>query len=137
MPEEDDLRFLRKRNVLVIEDSKLIRRMLVNQLKTWNMVVEEAENGKDALVKLEDLELDKLSLIITDILMPELDGAGFVSMAKERYGDKLPPVLVCTTDTDRETVQGFAALGVKGYLIKPFRTDQLIDKLRKVFTVQA
>ncbi|MHC4884577.1 MAG: response regulator [Planctomycetota bacterium] len=117
---------------LIVEDSKIIRRMLTMQIGTLGFEVLEAIHGQQALERLERIELERCKVIFLDIMMPEMDGLAFLQTARKTYGENLPPVIICTTKNDPKTVKAFAAAGAKGYILKPFKTEILQQKLRKL-----
>ncbi len=121
-----------ERRVLVVEDSKPLRRMLVKIMETQKFTVEEAENGKVALATLKLRGPDFFNLLVVDLMMPVMDGAHFISEARSAFGDKMPPVLICSSRSDRETITLVMKLGVSGYVLKPFKTETVINKVQEV-----
>ncbi len=125
------------RKVLVVEDSKPLRRMLVKILETQGFVATEAEHGKNALAVIKEQGPEAFDLLLVDLMMPVMDGAQFMSEARTTFGDKLPPVLVCSSRSDREAIQLVMKLGVSGYVLKPFKTETVIAKVKEIFAEEA
>jgi two-component system chemotaxis response regulator CheY len=90
--------------------------------------VEEAINGQDALNKLESLRSGgtSVSLIISDVNMPVMDGITFVREVKKNGSFKFIPVLILTTESQDSKKEEGKAAGAAGWLVKPFNNDQLV-----------
>ncbi|MCP4218882.1 MAG: response regulator [bacterium] len=112
--------------VLVVEDSKMSRRMIVNALKNYNYTnVVEAENGEDGLDKLAGA-----NLIITDWNMPIMEGLEFVKKVRAR-STNIPMLMISTNNADREIEEALEN-GVDDYIVKPFFPEDLKAKLDAV-----
>lgn len=119
--------------ILVVDDSRTVRRIIreeLNQIQQHLGEVEvlEAENGKKALELLIGGR-EKVDMIISDWNMPELDGLTFVRALRENPSTKDVPILMITVNRTKEDVMAAAREGVNGYLIKPFKEDQLLRKV--------
>lgn len=118
--------------VLVIDDEALTRRLLQHCLTRAGYEVVEAENGIDALKKLESTHPD---LIISDVLMPGMNGFDTVQTIREIPEFLFTPVIFLSSraDTDAE-LKGLES-GAQKYLFKPFGVPELlasIEELRPV-----
>jgi two-component system chemotaxis response regulator CheY len=80
-------------------------------------------DGKDALTKLDG---SKIHLIISDVNMPNMDGLTFVKAAKQLPAYKFTPIIMLTTESQKEKVQEGKAAGVKAWIVKPFQPPQLL-----------
>ncbi len=118
--------------IMVIEDSAPLRRMLVKILERIGAVCVEAGDGKEALELLRQQGPQSLALILADLMMPVMDGATFITMAKKEFDLSLPPILICSSRSDREAIQTVMRLGVTGYILKPFKANTVIDKMREM-----
>ena len=96
-------------------------------------LVTEAENGKDALEKLQGMKDsgELPALILTDVNMPEMDGITFISKVKEGPF-RFVPILVLTTEGERATIERGRAAGASGWLLKPFQPQQLLWAVKKL-----
>ncbi|MDI6716346.1 MAG: response regulator [Actinomycetota bacterium] len=120
-------------NILIVDDSATLRASVKFSLSGAGYGVEEAVNGKDALQKLQSLQSsgNQVSLIITDINMPEMDGITFVREVKKIASLRFIPILILTTESqDSKKMEGKEA-GAAGWLVKPFNSDQLIGVVKK------
>ena len=107
--------------ILVVEDNKNLRKLMVTYLKRNNYEVLEAEDGEIAL---DVIDKNHIDLIISDIMMPKLDG---YELTKElRQANYMVPILIVTAkDTIDDKRQGFL-LGVDDYMVKPIDMDEMI-----------
>jgi len=122
-----------EKHILLVDDSPTMRSSVSFCLRNAGYGVTEATDGKDALQKLQFIK-DKdqsLSLIITDINMPEMDGITFISKVKETEL-KFLPILVLTTEAGESMIEKGRAAGVSGWLLKPFQPEQLLWAVKKV-----
>ena len=96
------------RLILVVDDSPTMRGMVSHALNEAGFTTKEAENGKDALIKLTMMEEGgaKPDVIVTDINMPEMDGIELVKEIRKLSAFKHVPVLVLTTDNTDEKERG-------------------------------
>ncbi len=116
--------------ILVVDDSATIRRIIKNTLERIGYTdVVEAENGIDALTKLKEGDI---SLVLTDWNMPEMDGITLVKSirASDKFGTV--PVIMVTTEAEKNEVIEALQLGVNDYIVKPFTPDILKEKIEKV-----
>ena len=115
--------------ILIIDDSTFQRRILLSLLKEMGHSVLEASNGREGL----DTALrEKPDLIITDLLMPELDGFSFLREAKK--AGLATPVLIVTSDIQTATRDRCLALGASGVLNKPVKKDSLSKMVNLMLT---
>jgi two-component system chemotaxis response regulator CheY len=114
--------------LLIVDDSASMRQMVSFTLKDAGYDVIAASNGKDALTKLEGV---KISMVITDLNMPEMDGIELIKQLRNRSGFKFVPIVMLTTESqDAKKLAGKQA-GASGWIVKPFKPAQLIDTIRK------
>ena len=116
------------RRVLVIDDSNTIRRSAEIFLKQGGHEVLLAEDGCDALAKVNDVQPD---LIFCDILMPRLDGYQTCAIIKrnEKYSS-IPVVMLSSKDGVFDKARG-RMVGSQDYLTKPFTKDQLLQAVQQ------
>jgi CheY-like chemotaxis protein len=116
--------------VLVVEDDPATRDLVVRQMRKEGLIVEAAENGREALERLDGRAVD---LILLDLMMPEMDGFEFVERLHERDGGDRIPVVVITakdiTPEDRRRLNGY----VERILEKrAYSRDELFAMVRDV-----
>jgi two-component system, chemotaxis family, chemotaxis protein CheY len=118
--------------IMVVDDSATIRASVTIVLKEFGYPVTEAENGADALKKMQDIKTEgrDIGLYITDVNMPVMDGITFVR--ELRKTDKFTPILMLTTESGKSMIQEGRDAGASGWIIKPFKTEQFIAAVRKL-----
>ena len=112
-----------KTRVLVIEDEKDIRNIIVTYLKFSNYEVIEAEDGIDGLDKARLLLPD---LIISDISMPNMDGFTVLEELMEHQNTAQIPFIFLSALSDRNSIRKGMSLGADDYLSKPFTKIELL-----------
>jgi two-component system chemotaxis response regulator CheY len=120
-------------SILVVDDSPTLRASLQFALGSAGYKVIEAKDGKDALTTLLNLEGEgkSLSMIITDINMPEMDGINFIKEVK-KTAFKFTPIIVLTTESQQAKKMEGKIAGATGWLVKPFGSDQLIEVVQRI-----
>jgi len=120
------------RVILVVDDSPTMRGMVSHALNEAGFETKEAENGKDALIKLTMMENGQPDVIVTDVNMPEMDGIELVREIRKIPAFKYVPVLVLTTDDTEEKKEIGRAAGATGWLVKPFDSELILKVIQKV-----
>ena len=116
---------------LIVDDFTSMRRIIRNILKEIGyMYVDEADNGLGALNKLQTTDFD---FIICDWNMPEMDGLSLLSAVRAKDNTKHIPVLVVTAEAKKENIIAAAQAGANGYVVKPFTSLTLADKISNIF----
>jgi len=116
---------------MIIDDSPTIRMSVELALKQLGIMIKQAENGQDALNKISAVKSggDEVVLCISDINMPVMTGLEFI--AEFRKTDKFTPVVVLTTEVEKETIQKGKDVGASGWIIKPFQAEDLINVVKR------
>lgn len=119
--------------VFIIDDSRTVRASVEYTLKKAGYAVESAKNGREGLEVLRELAKKKGTpkMIITDINMPEMDGIEFIKNVKKEPRFKFIPILVLTTESEESMKMKGKQAGAAGWLVKPFKPEQLISVVRK------
>lgn len=118
--------------IILVDDHRMIREGMKAYLsdKTSYTIIGEAENGQECLDLLENLDVDKVDLILTDLSMPVMDGLELVSNLKKDYPEI--KVLALTMMSESEHVKGMISAGVEGYLLKNCGGKELIFAIKEV-----
>jgi len=115
--------------ILTVDDSSTMRQMITFTLKGAGFDVLEAADGVEGL---ETAQGQKLSLIITDVNMPRMDGITLVQRLRALPQFKFTPILVLTTESDAAMKQKGKEAGATGWIVKPFSPEKLLDVVNKV-----
>ena len=121
-------RFANKK-ILVADDSQTMRMFILFHLIKMlpGVQIMEAENGVAAVEKLMRQDVD---LILTDMNMPELDGAGVIRAVRQGL-KKLTPIIVITTKGEKQDRERGLALGANGYITKPLNISEFRETVLK------
>jgi two-component system chemotaxis response regulator CheY len=117
------------RQVLVVDDSVVIRQVVRADLSQRGYAVDEAAGGRSALEKARQVHYD---LIVTDQNMPGMDGLALVKTLRELPGYEETPVLVLTTETSTEMKSAFRSAGATGWMSKPYSPERMTPALAKM-----
>jgi two-component system chemotaxis response regulator CheY len=115
--------------ILTADDSASMRQMVTFTLKGAGYEVLEAVDGKDGLEKSKKTDVD---MVITDLNMPNMDGIQMIREIRALPKYKFIPIILLTTESqDEKKMQGKAA-GATGWIVKPFKPEQLLAVIKKV-----
>lgn len=117
--------------IMVIDDSPTIRVSVELALKQLGLMIKQAENGQDALDKINEIKSsgDEIVLCLSDINMPVLNGIEFIK--EFRKVDKFTPVVVLTTEAEKDIIQKGKEAGASGWIIKPFQAEDLLNVVKR------
>lgn len=116
-------------NILAVDDSESIRKMVVLTLEDEDHDITTAEDGAIALAKAQQKQYD---VIITDINMPNMGGFELIEKLRALPAYQLTPILCLTTESSDEHKQKGKAVGATGWIVKPFTPEKLIAMIERV-----
>lgn len=120
---------------LVVDDSPTVRLLISAALRRIpGVTCLEARDGAEGIRRLTERRFD---LVLTDINMPVLGGLALVSYLRSHSETHAVPVLVVTTEGAKEDQERLLAAGANGYLTKPIKAQQLIDRVRELLSIPA
>jgi len=118
-------------NVLVVDDAATMRRIVRSLLRELGIKnVREAEDGEMAF---EDLKRQKADLVVSDWAMPKMTGIELLRAIRQDTALKDTPVLMVTAESKKENIMEAVQAGVNNYIVKPFNSKTLEEKLNKIF----
>ena len=123
---------IKRPEVLVVEDNADMREFIKSVLIS-NYRVHTAENGKAAL---DLLESKNISMIISDVMMPEMDGIEFCRHVRDNLNSSHIPVILLTAKTDIESQIHGLKTGASDYITKPFNSEILIEKISNLILMR-
>ncbi len=116
--------------ILLVEDDAISLRILETVLQRAGYRTVSVGTAREAIERLKAEE--RVGLVISDIMMPEMDGLELLSYIRGEQRLKDLPVFLCTAVDDRERVLKALGLGVQGYVRKPIRAEDLVQKIKRV-----
>ncbi|GLH69141.1 Fis family transcriptional regulator [Geothrix rubra] len=115
--------------ILTVDDSSTMRQMIAFTLKEAGFEILEAGDGAEALDRAKGR---KLSLVITDVNMPRMDGITLVKELRALPEFRFTPILVLTTESGLDMKQKGKEAGATGWIVKPFSPEKLLEVVNKV-----
>jgi CheY-like chemotaxis protein len=120
--------------ILVVDDSKTIRVQVCGALARYECTILEAQDGLEGLSLARGENPD---IILLDSTMPKMSGLGMLARLRSDPAIQRTPVVMLTSDARRQTVVTLSRLGVVDYIIKPFKSQMLIDRITRIVTLAA
>ena len=117
------------RSCLIVDDSRVVRKVARQIFESLGYACEEAENG---LLALEASGKKLPDLILLDWNMPVMDGLEYAKALRKLPGGDKPVVIFCTTENDINHIQAALTAGANEYIMKPFDADIIRDKLSQL-----
>lgn len=117
------------KTLMIVDDSATMRKIIMRTVRMSGLEfdkIEEAGNGAEALQKLDSEQLD---IILCDINMPEMNGREFVRKARELPSCNDTKIVMVSTESAQETIDGAIADGANGFITKPFTPENFHEKL--------
>lgn len=116
---------------LVVDDNEMILNFLSTILtKKFGLRVVTAKDGLEALAELQKGGVD---IVFLDIMMPNLDGLGFLQNIRGDFKFNHLPVIIVSAVKDKEMIAKLVKLGIKDYLLKPLEFLKTTEKLNDLF----
>ncbi len=115
--------------ILTVDDSKTIRMIVKKAFATYNCEMFEGENGVEGLAIAAK---EKPDLIILDITMPVMTGIEMLEKLKAERDLKDIPVIMLTAESGKDNVMKIVKMGIRDYMVKPFKGDQLIERAKTI-----
>ena len=119
--------------VLTVDDSKTVRIIVRKAFKAFDCEILEAANGVEGLAVAAKENPD---LILLDVTMPVMDGVETLTKLKADPALKAIPVVMLTAEGGRDNVLKIAKIGVRDYMVKPFKEEVLIEKCSRIIDLK-
>jgi two-component system chemotaxis response regulator CheY len=117
------------KTIMTVDDSASIRQMVTFTLSEAGYAVVEAVDGQDALNKLNGTPVH---MMIVDLNMPKIDGIELIRQVRAQPAYKFIPIIMLTTESQAAKKEQGKAAGATGWIVKPFRPEQLLGVVKKV-----
>jgi two-component system, chemotaxis family, chemotaxis protein CheY len=117
------------RTCLVVDDSRVVRKVARRILESNGFAVTEAADGQQAL---DCCRASLPDCVLLDWNMPVMDGLTFLKSLRAEFGHDNPPVVFCTTENDMDHITAAIANGAQEYIMKPFDEEILLGKFAQV-----
>ncbi len=117
------------KSLMIVDDSATMRKIIIRTIRMSGLEferTEEAGNGVEALQKLGSSVVD---VILCDINMPEMPGTELVKKVREMPACANTKIIMVSTESSQELIDGLMASGANGYITKPFTPEKFKEKL--------
>lgn len=117
------------KTLMIVDDSATMRKIIMRTVRMSGLEfdkIEEAGNGAEAL---EKLGAEPLDIVLCDINMPEMNGLEFVRQARQLAACSGTKIVMVSTESAQETIDGVMADGANGFITKPFTPENFHEKL--------
>jgi two-component system chemotaxis response regulator CheY len=118
-----------ERLCLIVDDSRVVRKLVRRMVEPHGFIVAEAEDGQ---VALSACRLRMPDCVVLDWNMPVMNGLEFLKALRQEFGPGNPLVLFCTTENDLSHIEQAIEHGAQEFIMKPFDEDILLGKFRQV-----
>jgi twitching motility two-component system response regulator PilH len=115
--------------VLVVDDSQTVRELVSEHLRLSNFTIVEAFDGLDAT---EKIKISVPDLVITDVVMPRMNGYELCRWIKANVKNKTVPVIMCTTKSEEFDKYWGMKQGADAYITKPYVPAELINIVKRL-----
>jgi len=127
--EEETISDVSKKTIMVIDDSIVIRKMIEIALEDEDFNIVTAISGKEGL---ENIESQQPNLVILDMMLPDMNG---IDVLKTIKSEKKIPVIMLSGKDSPQLIENAKEIGVDDFLPKPFRDEELVEKVRTLVGV--
>lgn len=117
------------KTILIVDDSDSLREVVGIALKNAGYEVIEGADGQEGLNQLDG---KKIHLIISDVNMPNMNGIEMVKKIKDMAAYKFTPIIMLTTESGEGMKDEGRNAGVKAWMVKPFKPEQMLDAVSKL-----
>lgn len=121
----------RKPAFLVVDDSAMVRKMIMTALRPLDPYFREASSGLEAL---EQIMLRRYDVITLDLNMPDMHGLEFLQFVRNHQSFRDIPILVITTQTDETLKEKILMAGANGFINKPFAPQIILNEVKALLS---
>jgi two-component system chemotaxis response regulator CheY len=119
-----------EKTILVVDDSPTVVKFVSFSLKSKGFRIVTACDGMDAIEKMSNMS-GEIDLVITDLNMPNLDGYGLIDTLRQNRKYQETPIIILTSEDDDKDMEKGIEVGANSYLVKPFKSNLLIEEVTK------
>lgn len=123
-------------NVLIVDDSKIVRRVLTNTIKRFFKEPEYKElniyEAEDGIIAMDVMKKEKVDIILLDWNMPNMNGEEVVEAVRANKEWNKTRIIMATTEGSKESVLKMIKKGANGYMVKPFQEEAIFKTLRTI-----
>lgn len=125
---------LTEKHLLIVDDSTINIELMFDLLDEYGF--ENIHGINDPREVLRHCQQQLPDLLLLDIRMPHLDGYAVIDQLKRHFAERMPPIIVLTSQIDNATRQRALAMGVRDFITKPFRQDEVLQRIRNTLDIE-
>lgn len=122
-------------SVLIVDGSSVMRKIVGRAVRQTGLAVEKIIEARNRAAALSILETEQPDLVLSDINMPMMDGLEFLHRLHAAGKSNKAPVLMITTEESEAKVRDAITLGAKGFIRKPFTSDEVKDQITRAMGI--
>lgn len=122
-------------HVLVVDDSSIARDFVASYLSRNGFEVTTAADGREGLDRLR--QDPGIRLVVSDVNMPNMDGIAMATQVRQELGNRQVRIVMLTTESNAKLRERGKAAGVNGWIVKPFRGEQVLGSFRMICGLSA
>ncbi len=117
------------KSLMIVDDSATMRKIIMRTVRMSGLEFERTEEAGNGVEALEKLGAEPVDVILCDINMPEMGGAEVVKKVRELPSCADTKIIMVSTESSQELIDGLMADGANGYITKPFTPEKFQEKL--------
>jgi two-component system chemotaxis response regulator CheY len=117
------------KSLMIVDDSATMRKIIIRTVRMSGLEFDRTEEAGNGLEALEKLQSSPVDIVLCDINMPEMSGTEMVKKARQLPSCAKTKIIMVSTESAQELIDGVMADGANGYITKPFTPEKFQEKL--------
>ena len=117
------------KSLMIVDDSATMRKIMIRTVRMSGLEFDRTEEAGNGLEALEKLQSSPVDIVLCDINMPEMSGTEMVKKARQLPSCAKTKIIMVSTESAQELIDGVMADGANGYITKPFTPEKFQEKL--------
>ena len=117
------------KSLMIVDDSATMRKIIIRTVRMSGLEFDRTEEAGNGLEALEKLKTSPVDIVLCDINMPEMSGTEMVKQARQLPNCAKTKIIMVSTESAQELIDGVMADGANGYITKPFTPEKFQEKL--------
>ncbi len=117
------------KSLMIVDDSATMRKIIMKTVRMSGLEFDRTEEAGNGVEALEKLKASPVDIVLCDINMPEMNGAELVKQARQLQNCKNTKIVMVSTESSQDLINGLLADGANGYITKPFTPEKFHENL--------
>jgi two-component system chemotaxis response regulator CheY len=117
------------KSLMIVDDSATMRKIIMKTVRMSGLEFDRTEEAGNGVEALEKLKASPVDIVLCDINMPEMNGAEMVKQARQLQNCKDTKIVMVSTESSQDLINGLLAGGANGYITKPFTPEKFHENL--------